>query len=219
MFMDNNMKWLHESRSKRVVEALQRNRFDACYVQNKEEACAKALEMIPEGASVAFGGSMTLFEIGLVAALKNNPRWNLIDRYGLNLSPEQLREIFLQALRVDYFLTSANAVSEDGQLFFVDGANTRVAPVLFGPAHVILVLGVNKICVDAAAAHQYMQIVSRPVNCKRLNTQTPCVAMGACQDCNSPARICNSTVVLHKHNIRSDHHQIHVIMVGEELGY
>jgi hypothetical protein len=216
--MDNNVKWLHESRCKTVVEALIRNRFDACYVKDKDEARAKTLEMIPAGASVAFGGSMTLFETGLIEALRD-PRWKLLDRYAPGLSPEQLKERFLQALLVDYFLTSANAVSEDGQLFFVDGANTRVAPVLFGPAHVILLIGANKICRDAPAAHRHMQEVARPVNCKRLNTNTPCVAVGACQDCNSPARICNSTVILHKHNIRSEHHKIHIIMVGEELGY
>jgi hypothetical protein len=216
--MDNNVKWLHESRCKIAVEALRRNRFDAYYVRDKDQAREKTLAMIPEGASVAFGGSMTLFEAGIVEALRD-PRWKLTDRYAPGLSPEQLREIFLQALRVDYFLTSANAVSLDGQIFLVDGANTRVAPVLFGPAHVILVIGANKVCSDAAAAQRYMRDVASPANCKRLSTKTPCTATGTCHNCDSPERICNSTVVLHKHNIRSEHHQIHVIMAGEEMGY
>jgi L-lactate utilization protein LutB len=217
--MDENVRWLYENRCEKVTAALKRNRFDAYYVPDKAAARQKTVEMIPAGASVAFGGSMTLLETGIVEAMRD-PRWKLIDRYAPGLERPQLMEIALRSLQVDYFLSSANAVTETGEILFVDGANTRVAPVLFGPAHVILVIGVNKICPDLAAAQKHMQTVARPVNCKRLDLNTPCVAIGSCQDCSSPERICNSTVILHRQNTRvNDTHKIHVIMVAEALGY
>lgn len=216
--MDANMKWFHQTRCQAVVKALQHNRFAAYYAADKDEARKQVLALIPDNASVAFGGSRSMFETDLVESLRNGP-YDLIDRHAPGLSPEELKDIALRSLHVDFFLASANAITEDGQMLFVDGANTRVGPLLLGPKNVVLVIGANKICTDLIAADKRTRTVARPVNAKRLNTKTPCLADGICHDCHSPARICNTTVILHRPSMWGDLHKTHVIMVAEDLGY
>ncbi len=216
--MDANMQWFYEKRCQAVVKALEANQFAAYFAKDKGAAKKQVLKLMPKGASVAFGGSMSLLEAGIVEGVRQGS-YKLIDRHAPGLSAEELRNIALQSLHVDYFLASANAVTEDGQLLLVDGAGTRVGPVLFGPTNVVLVIGANKICTDLVSAEERMQVVARPVNAKRLSCKTPCVADGVCHDCQSPARICNTTVVLHRQLLWGERHKIHVVMVAEDLGY
>ena len=216
--MDRSMKWFYEQRCQAVVKALEHNRFNAYYAADKAAAVAQTMELINEGASVAFGGSMTMLESGLVNALRKF-NCTLYDRNRLGTTAEEIKAMAPKFFSVDFFLASANAVTEDGQLLFVDGANTRIAPVLFGPANVILVVGANKIATDAVAAQEHMRRIACPVNAKRLNRNTPCTADGLCRDCHSPERICNSTLILHKHSSWEEDHKMHVIMVAESLGF
>ncbi len=204
----------NEKRGSTVVKNLQGRGFDACYCRSGEEAREKALEWIKEGSSVAWGGSMTIRDIGLTEAV-NKGNYQAIDRDAAE-TPEEKQKAAMDALSVDYFLTSANGVSEDGQLVNVDGNGNRVAAIVFGPKYVIVVAGMNKVVRTAEDAMVRARTVAAPLNQQRFLKNTPCTVTGVCGDCKSPECICNQ--LLTTRNCRPAG-RIKVILVGEELGY
>jgi L-lactate utilization protein LutB len=213
--------WLIAELAKKAAEALKANGFDAVYVPNAEAARAAVLERIPKGANVGFGGSMTLQEIGLIAALEaagldliNPPNKRLPD------DKEQRDAVRRRAAQADVCLASANAVTLDGEIVSTDGTGNRIVTYIFGPRQTILVVGANKVVADVYEAQQRIRQVAAPANARRLDkNRAPCFTTGICDDaaCTSPDRICNATVILHK---RPDGIQrFSVILVGEELGF
>ena len=204
----------NEKRGNTVVKNLQGRGFDACYCKSGEEAREKALEWIKEGSSVAWGGSMTIRDIGLTEAV-NKGNYQAIDRDKAG-TPEEKQKAAMDALSADYFLTSANGVSEDGQLVNVDGNGNRVAAIVFGPKYVIVVAGMNKVVRTAEDAMVRARTVAAPLNQQRFLKNTPCTLTGVCGDCKSPECICNQ--LLTTRNCRPAG-RIKVILVGEELGY
>ena len=204
----------NEKRGNTVVKNLQGRGFDACYCRSGEEAREKALEWIKEGSSVAWGGSMTIRDIGLTEAV-NKGNYQAIDRDKAG-TPEEKQKAAMDALSADYFLTSANGVSEDGQLVNVDGNGNRVAAIVFGPKYVIVVAGMNKVVRTAEDAMVRARTVAAPLNQQRFSKNTPCTLTGVCGDCKSPECICNQ--LLTTRNCRPAG-RIKVILVGEELGY
>lgn len=204
----------NEKRGNTVVKNLQGRGFDACYCKSGEEAREKALEWIKEGSSVAWGGSMTIRDIGLTEAV-NKGNYQAIDRDAAE-TPEEKQKAAMDALSADYFLTSANGVSEDGQLVNVDGNGNRVAAIVFGPKYVIVVAGMNKVVRTAEDAMVRARTVAAPLNQQRFLKNTPCTLTGVCGDCKSPECICNQ--LLTTRNCRPAG-RIKVILVGEELGY
>ena len=204
----------NEKRGNTVVKNLQGRGFDACYCRSGEEAREKALEWIKEGSSVAWGGSMTIRDIGLTEAV-NKGNYQAIDRDAAE-TPEEKQKAAMDALSADYFLTSANGVSEDGQLVNVDGNGNRVAAIVFGPKYVIVVAGMNKVVRTAEDAMVRARTVAAPLNQQRFLKNTPCTVTGVCGDCKSPECICNQ--LLTTRNCRPAG-RIKVILVGEELGY
>lgn len=204
----------NEKRGSTVVKNLQGRGFDACYCRSGEEAREKALEWIKEGSSVAWGGSMTIRDIGLTEAV-NKGNYQAIDRDAAE-TPEEKQKAAMDALSADYFLTSANGVSEDGQLVNVDGNGNRVAAIVFGPKYVIVVAGMNKVVRTAEDAMVRARTVAAPLNQQRFLKNTPCTVTGVCGDCKSPECICNQ--LLTTRNCRPAG-RIKVILVGEELGY
>lgn len=204
----------NEKRGNTVVKNLQGRGFDACYCRSGEEAREKALEWIKEGSSVAWGGSMTIRDIGLTEAV-NKGNYQAIDRDAAE-TPEEKQKAAMDALSADYFLTSANGVSEDGQLVNVDGNGNRVAAIVFGPKYVIVVAGMNKVVRTAEDAMVRARTVAAPLNQQRFLKNTPCTLTGVCGDCKSPECICNQ--LLTTRNCRPVG-RIKVILVGEELGY
>ena len=204
----------NEKRGNTVVKNLQGRGFDACYCKSGEEAREKALEWIKEGSSVAWGGSMTIRDIGLTEAV-NKGNYQAIDRDKAG-TPEEKQKAAMDALSADYFLTSANGVSEDGQLVNVDGNGNRVAAIVFGPKYVIVVAGMNKVVRTAEDAMVRARTVAAPLNQQRFSKNTPCTLTGVCGDCKSPECICNQ--LLTTRNCRPAG-RIKVILVGEELGY
>lgn len=204
----------NEKRGNTVVKNLQGRGFDACYCKTGEEAKEKALEWIEEGASVAWGGSMTIRDIGLTKALSAG-NYRVIDRDKAVTAGEK-RKAAMDALSADYFLTSANGISEDGQLVNVDGNGNRVAAIVFGPEYVIVVAGMNKVVRTAKDAMVRARTVAAPLNQQRFLKNTPCTTTGVCGDCKSPDCICNQ--LLTTRNSRPAG-RIKVILVGEELGY
>ncbi len=212
--MDQNVRWFYEKRAESVIEALRKNRMNGQYLADKSQVVGAVMALIPAGATVAMGGSMTIFQTGVVEALRSGPV-KLIDRFEAGISPEETAARLKAGLHADVFLAGVNAVTEQGELVFVDASGTRVAPILFGPSKVILVSGCNKICPNLAHAQERIRHFAAPANAYRLGRKTPCAVTGHCEDCASPERICNATVVIHK---QANPQRLHLLLVGEELG-
>ena len=209
----------------KTMEALRSNRMDVHYVKTAEEAKALALSLIPEGSSCASGGSVTLAETGIIDALKNG-NYNYIDRMIPGLTQEEKEEAMRAAFHADYYLASANAITEDGELYNVDGNSNRVAALLYGAKNVIIVAGTNKLVKDLDEAVLRVKTVAAPKNAARLSCNTPCAKLGHCislernggmtDGCKTPARICaNFTVMAYQRHVD----RVKVILVGESLGY
>lgn len=197
----------------RVVEALRRRHFDAYYCPTGEEAAQKALSLIPAGDTVAWGGSATLAQLGIIEKVKQtNP---VIDRADA-ATPEEGQELMRKALLCDTYLMSSNAISEDGQLYNIDGNGNRVAALIYGPKSVIVVAGMNKVTKTIEDAEARARFIAAPINAQRFQHQNPCLNTGTCADCLSPTSICASMV---RTRMCRPTGKIKVILVGEELGF
>lgn len=212
--MSEFVKWHKEAIGEKVVNALKNNNFTATYVSTKQEAASLLLDLIPEDATVGFGGSVTLAELDILAKLEE--RGNNVPNYlKPGLSPQEIRAIRRQHLLSDVYLSGTNAVTIDGKLVNVDSTGNRVGPMMFGPDKVFVVVGVNKIVKDVAEAENRVKLWASPPNNKRLGYPNPCAKTGVCVDCQVPTRICNITTIIHKRPRLTD---FHVIIVGEQLG-
>jgi len=189
---------------------LEKKSFQVHIVENGQQAKELVERLIPEGATVSSGGSLTLSDSGILSLLRSG-KYNFLDRYN---SPDR-RKTEIQAFDSDYYLCSANAITMNGELVFMDGFGNRVAAVTFGPKNVILIVSANKIVKDLEAARERIRYIS-PMNAKRLSLSTPCAVTGLCQDCDSPERICRHFHVIN--DSRNLPGRIKIIFVLEELG-
>lgn len=221
--MNESLKKCILKRVERTCENLNKNGIDSFYVEKREDVVELLKKLIPTGATVSIGGSVTLDECNVPEFLKSG-NFNYLDRYEPRLSREQIEEIFHKAFFADVYLSSSNAVTEKGELYNVDGNSNRVAAILYGPKQVILVCGINKIVPDIQAAIQRVKSVAAPANAIRLNCDTYCAKAGKCagingamaDGCSGDARICCNYAVSAKQRKPG---RIKVIFVGEELGY
>lgn len=213
--MDENMTRILRLRMERTAEALRKNGFYAVLCENSAQALGRIKEMIPDHADVCVGGSMTLFECGALELLRSG-KYTFYDRYADGLSREDIEEIFRKAFSCDTYLASANAVTEDGKIYNVDGNGNRVAAMIYGPRSVILIVGCNKIVENLDEARARVRCIAAPANAARLKLDTPCTVTGKCMDCRSEKRICAAETVL---SFCKPKERIKVILVGEELGY
>ena len=195
-----------------VAEAMNKRGFEAYYVSTAEEAKAKALELIPEGSVVSWGGSVTVDAIGLKEAVIE--KFSVINRDAA-ATPEERMALMRQALTSDVFLMSSNAITEDGQLVNIDGNGNRVAALCFGPKEVIVVAGMNKVVCSLDDAWERARNYAAPVNAQRFDLSTPCGKTGMCADCKNPSSICAHFVITRM----GKNGRIKVILVGEELGF
>jgi len=207
--------WQRETLGKKVVGALHKNNFQAEYVENKEKAVQRLLELIPSQGTVGTGGSVTIGELGILDKLAARGN-EVLNHRAPGLTPEQSNEIRRKQQLCDCFVCSTNALTLDGKLVNVDGMGNRVSAMIFGPKKVIVVAGTNKIVRDVEAALERIELTAAPLNNKRLNTPNPCTKSGICMDCQGETRICNVTTILRKKPSQTD---ITVLVVGEELGY
>lgn len=201
----------NEKRGATVVKALKSRRFDAWYCATKEEALTLALSLIPEGATISWGGSESIHEIGLSAAVKTGP-YEVWDRAS---APDPMAVAY-KALTADWYLTSANAISEDGELVNVDGNGNRVAAMIFGPKNVLVVAGMNKVVRSQADAVTRARTIAAPYNMQRFQKNTPCNVTGCCADCKSPDCICNQILITRGTRVPG---RVKIILVGEDLGF
>lgn len=197
--------------AQKIIKGLESRNMSGYYVENKEDALKKALELIGEGSSVTMGGCMSAHEIGLVDALKKG-NYEFIDRDAY----EDKRAAMLAAYDADVFLSSANAMTEDGILINIDGNSNRVSAIAQGPRKVVFIIGMNKVCADVDSGMKRARNTAAPINAQRFGLSTPCSKTGACMNCKSPDTICCQILIT-----RYSRHagRIHVILVNDTLGF
>lgn len=207
--------WSNEMKINRTIEALKKNNMNGYYAKNRDEVIELIKGIVKEGSKVAVGGSETLSELGILEHLRSG-RYDFLDRYKEGLTREEVTNIFKQSFLADAYLSSCNAITENGELYNVDGNGNRVAAMLYGPDKVIVICGINKIVKDVDEAIKRNREISAPMNAKRLNKKTPCTKVGYCMNCNSPERICNEYTLIKK---QRSSERMHVIFLNENLGY
>ena len=222
--MNENVKAVIEKRINRTGENLRKNNMEFYYAETKEAVPAIVESLIKEGDVITNGGTMTMKECGL-AELLSSEKYNYLDRS--KMTPEEVADLYIRAFSADVYISSANAVTEDGVLYNVDGNSNRIAAIAFGPKSVIIIAGCNKIVRNLEEAEIRVKNIAAPANCERLSCETYCKEKGECvslskadrqmcDGCAGDARICcNYLISAHqRHKGR-----IKVILVGEELGY
>jgi hypothetical protein len=214
MDMNQNREKRNELLSKKVIQGLESRGMEGYYAKTKEEALAKALELIPEGSSMSWGGSMSIAEIGLKDVVCQG-NYTVYNRDTAE-TPEEKRQMELAAYDADFFLTSTNAITEDGVLLNIDGFANRVSAIAHGPRCVLMIVGMNKVVKDIDSALLRARNEAAPINAQRFDIDTPCVKTGACFDCKSPQTICCQFLVT---RYCRPQNRIKVILVNEELGF
>ncbi|MGC8971714.1 MAG: lactate utilization protein [bacterium] len=213
--MDTSRDWYKGLLMERVVENLKKRGFNAFWSRTKEEAKDKLLAIIPKTAKVGIGGSVTIRELGIIDELTN--RGNIVvHHWKSGLSSDEDFQIRREELITDVFLASTNAITIDGVIINTDGVGNRVAGMIFGPKHVILVTGINKIVKDIDEAIWRIKNIATPMNAHRLGLNTPCAKLGYCINCSSNVSICRVTTIIEHKPSKTD---FTIILVAEELGY
>ncbi|MBQ4190781.1 MAG: lactate utilization protein [Clostridiales bacterium] len=209
--MNDNIFKRNELLAQKVIKGLASRNMTGYYAASAEEAKKIALDLIPEGSSISMGGGMSVHEIGLVDALKEGS-YNFIDRD----KAEDKRAAMLAAYDADFFLSSCNAMTEDGILVNIDGNSNRVSAICQGPRKVLFIVGMNKVCDDVDGAMKRARNVAAPINAQRFGLDTPCAKTGSCMNCKSPDTICCQFLIT-----RFSRHEgrIHVILVNDTLGF
>ena len=204
----------NEHLAQTIIKNLKRRHIEGCYCATAEEAVKKVSELIADGSSVTWGGTMTVRDLGIPQYLKDRGTLEVLDR-DLAETPEDKQDIYLKAFSADVYLSSANAISEDGVIVNIDGNGNRVAAITWGPKKVIFVIGLNKVAQNVEAALARARSTASPINAARFDINTPCHTDGVCHNCNSPECICN-----YVHFLRNSPQGRHVVvLVGETLGY
>lgn len=188
--------------------------FIPSYFESEKEAIDYAMSLIDSNQTVGSGGSMTIKSLGLLNKLKE--RGNII--YHTDFFPnDDRKELYRKAGEADFYLSSANAITQGGDIVNIDGTANRVSALIYGCKNVMYLVGVNKICADLDSAIDRVRNVASPLNTKRLNRKTPCAITGKCSYCNSPDCICNTTVISHHPTTKQEN--VYVIIINKELGY
>ncbi|MBE6889696.1 MAG: lactate utilization protein [Ruminococcaceae bacterium] len=199
----------------KTMNALERNHMKPFYVESREELYSVVRELIKDDKLITAGGSMSMKESGVTELLLNEYKGIFLDR-SAGKTPDEVEDILRKAFVSDTFFASTNALTEDGELYNVDGKGNRVSAMIYGPKQVILIVGVNKIVKDMDEAVRRVETIAAPKNTVRLDCNTPCAKTGECAHCHSDARICCSYVRLGQQRVTD---RIKVIIVNENLGY
>lgn len=213
--MDQNISWYIDKQVESVINALEKNNMKGFFVKDEKELLKVLSELIEEDSVVGVGDSATLQETGVLDFLRNG-NYAFLDKYREGITSEEKKQIYIQNFSADTFLCSTNALTENGELYNIDGNGSRVAPMIYGPKQVILVTGINKLVRNKEEAEKRVRNYAAPIDAKRLNKDTPCTKLGRCVDCKSPNRICNDFVTITGQFVKN---RIKVIIVGKSLGY
>ena len=209
--MDSNILKRNALLAQTIIKGLASRNMTGYYAETKEDALRLALDLIPKGSTVTMGGALSAHEIGLVDAVKAGD-YRFIDRNAY----EDKRQAMLDAYDADWFLSSVNAMTEDGELVNIDGNSNRVSAIAQGPKHVLFIVGMNKVCSDLDGAMKRARNVAAPINAQRFGLNTPCSKTGACMNCKSPDTICCQFLIT-RYSRHKD--RIHMILVNDNLGF
>jgi len=223
--MDSNKKTAIKNRVMQVGEKLKKNNMEFYYADTAADVKGIVESLMPEGCTVTHGGSVSMKECG-IPELLNSGKYNYIDRSKAS-TPEEVKQVYRQAFSADVYISSANAITESGVLYNVDGNSNRIAAIAYGPDSVIIIAGYNKIVHDLNEAEIRVKTEAAPPNCVRLECDTYCASKGEClslskagreitDGCGSDARICCNYLISAQQRHKG---RIKVIIVGEELGY
>ena len=199
----------------KLIKNLNRRHIEAHYCPTSQEAVNKVQELIADGSSVTWGGSMTVRDMGIPQALKERGTLEVLDRDVVE-GAEEKQQMYLRAFTADVYLSSANAISEDGVIVNIDGNGNRVAAITWGPKKVIFIIGLNKVAQNVEAAIARARSTASPINAQRFDINTPCKVDGVCHNCNSDESICSYIHLLRNSRTAGRHV---VVLVGEDLGY
>jgi L-lactate utilization protein LutB len=216
--MDKPVENYWQKRLSEVKKALEDNNFEVFVADNAGDASKIVQEeILPNtGAkTVSWGGSMTFMATGLYNSIKGNPNLEILDTFNKSLSGEETIELRRRSLLVDLFITGTNAITEMGQLVNLDMIGNRIGGIIFGPKHVIILVGRNKIVSDLEDAMYRIKNYVAPINAMRLDKKTPCVKTSHCEECKSPDRICNTWTITEKSYPKG---RIKVVLINEDLG-
>ena len=214
--MREEKKWFNDYRIQRTAKALESNGFKTIIVSDKNEALSEVLKLIPEKTKIGIGGSVTVREVGLVSELSKRGN-EVLENWSRKVTPEEDMAIRKGHLTCDIFITSSNAITEDGKLVNIDGMGNRVASMIFGPKKVIVIAGINKIVKEVHAGIDRIRNIATPMNVKRAGGTTPCVT-DVCdlEKCQPPNRHCHVITIIEKIPVKTD---TTIILVKEELGF
>lgn len=205
----------YEHQAAEIIRALEKRNMKGHYCADSTAAVELAKTLTPAGSTVSFGGSMTLFESGIMDMLKSRTDLTLLDRSKAK-TPEETKQIYRDSFSSDVYFMSSNAITKDGELINIDGNGNRVAALIYGPDRVILVVGMNKVVSTVDDGIRRIHDIAASANGVRLGKSTPCAVTGFCHDCLSPECMCSHTVITRRCYTEG---RIHVILVGETLGY
>ena len=211
----NHVKSARELQAKGIIDALEKRNMTAYYCEDMDSCRQKVLEIVPAGSVISWGGSMSIHECGIPDALRGRGDCEILDR-SKYITAEEQQEFAVKTFQSDYYLMSTNAITLDGELVNIDGYGNRVASLIYGPKHVIVITGMNKVVPDVMQGFDRVRNIASPPNTIRLGKNTPCSKTGKCGNCMSPDCICNQIVVTRRSR---DKERIIVILVNENLGF
>jgi L-lactate utilization protein LutB len=203
------------SNIEQVIANLSKNNMAGYFVNNRTELLTLLSQLLVKGSTIGSGDSVTLEELGVFEYLRSGD-YHFLDKFTPNLSKEDKRKLYLKNFTADTFITGSNALTLDGKIFNIDGNGSRVAPMLYGPEQVIVVVGINKLTEDVDSAVKRTRQIAAPLDAIRLGKSTPCTLLSRCIDCKHKQRICNDFVLITGQFIKD---RIKVIIVNQELGY
>lgn len=204
---------VEQSKLNQVKQALEARHISTVILKDRQAVKNYLKDHIKKGMLVCRGGSVTLNELDLIDHLDEVS----IVNHGLPYLTKEEKEIcFQKGFQADLYLMSASAITQQGEIYNVDGKGNRLAALLYGPKQVYIIVGKNKIVYDLEEAKERMKKIAAPKNALRLQKKTPCVKTGKCEDCQSKDRICCDEVIIH---YQTNENRIQVIIVEENLGY
>jgi hypothetical protein len=204
-----------DKRIEKLLIKLKDRNMAGYFLSNHIELNGLLQSLITAGTTVGCGDSVTLEQTGVFDFLRKGP-YHFLDKFDPALNAHNKREIYIKNFSADTFITGTNAITLNGEIFNIDGNGSRVAPMLYGPAQVIIVVGMNKVTDDIESAIQRTRQIAAPLDAKRLNKTTPCVSLDRCIDCKHSQRICNDFVLITGQFIKD---RIKVIIIDQNLGY
>lgn len=207
-------KWQCQQIATQIVDILNDKGYCAQYAEDLAEAKQKVLDLIPEGSSIAAGGSVTLGEMGLVEEFRKD-KYKFFDRYATG-SYEECYQVYRQSFLADVMVTGTNAITRNGEIVNTDSSGNRTAQIILGPERVIIVVGANKVVDDLPAAFRRIEQIA-PMNAHRIGHKTPCAVSGVCEHCEIQQSVCNATSIIH--NGRKHPGRYHIIVIAEDVGF